>query len=162
MINRVHRACVVLAAGAILVLPAAAGAHGGKDRDYRFAPIAFLGDPSTHGGVDTVERFETHGNLVFLAGTEAWKIKRGAVVSARSFNDGPQDPEAAAQDAQKPKWVSRLDAIALESAWAANRTLHACSRKQELSDLTKRLTPSRWILMAMASRQRITSRLRAA
>jgi uncharacterized protein len=38
--------------------------------------IAFLGDPSTYGGGDTVERFETHGNLVFLAGADAWKIKR--------------------------------------------------------------------------------------
>jgi uncharacterized protein len=37
--------------------------------------IAFLADPSTHG-VDVVERFETHGNLVFLAGVDAWKIKR--------------------------------------------------------------------------------------
>jgi aminoglycoside phosphotransferase family enzyme/predicted kinase len=42
--------------------------------------IAFLSDPATHGGVKgntaPVECFETHGNLVFLAGSEAWKIKR--------------------------------------------------------------------------------------
>src|SRR5438067_6488583 len=55
MINCVQRACVVLAAGAILVLPAAAGAHGGKDRDYRFAPIAFLGDPAPGGGQFTFD-----------------------------------------------------------------------------------------------------------
>ena len=40
------------------------------------AVIAFLADPSTYAGVDTVERLETHGNLVFLAGEDAWKIKR--------------------------------------------------------------------------------------
>ncbi len=38
--------------------------------------IAFLADPASHTGVECVERFETHGNLVFLAGAEAWKIKR--------------------------------------------------------------------------------------
>jgi uncharacterized protein len=38
--------------------------------------IAFLADPSTHPGAKTVDRFETHGNLVFLAGPNAWKIKR--------------------------------------------------------------------------------------
>lgn len=38
--------------------------------------IAFLADPSTHPGAKTVARFETHGNLVFLAGPNAWKIKR--------------------------------------------------------------------------------------
>jgi aminoglycoside phosphotransferase family enzyme len=26
-----------------------------------------------------VERFETHGNVVFLAGSEAWKIKRAVL-----------------------------------------------------------------------------------
>ena len=38
--------------------------------------VAFLGDPASYSGVRRVERFETHGNLVFLAGSEAWKIKR--------------------------------------------------------------------------------------
>jgi uncharacterized protein len=38
--------------------------------------IGFLADPATHGGATPIERFETHGNLVFLAGSEAWKIKR--------------------------------------------------------------------------------------
>ncbi len=38
--------------------------------------VAFLADPSSYAGVSSVERFETHGNLVFLAGSEAWKIKR--------------------------------------------------------------------------------------
>ena len=38
--------------------------------------VAILSDPTSYPGVDRVERFETHGNLVFLAGSEAWKIKR--------------------------------------------------------------------------------------
>jgi aminoglycoside phosphotransferase family enzyme/predicted kinase len=39
--------------------------------------IAFLSDPRSHPTrPDRVERFETHGALVFLAGEEAWKIKR--------------------------------------------------------------------------------------
>jgi aminoglycoside phosphotransferase family enzyme/predicted kinase len=38
--------------------------------------IEFLSTPKSYSGVDRVERFETHGNLVFLAGSEAWKIKR--------------------------------------------------------------------------------------
>jgi len=39
--------------------------------------IAFLSDPASHpAGPDRVDRFETHGALVFLAGGDAWKIKR--------------------------------------------------------------------------------------
>ncbi len=38
--------------------------------------IGFLSDPASHAGSDRVERVETHGNLVFLSGSEAWKIKR--------------------------------------------------------------------------------------
>lgn len=38
--------------------------------------IAFLSDRESYAGVDRVQRLETHGNLVFLAASEAWKIKR--------------------------------------------------------------------------------------
>ena len=37
--------------------------------------IAFLADPATHGG-EPVERFDTHGAIVFLAGRRAYKLKR--------------------------------------------------------------------------------------
>jgi len=40
------------------------------------AVIAFLADPQSYVGVPRVDRLETHGNLVFLAGADAWKIKR--------------------------------------------------------------------------------------
>jgi aminoglycoside phosphotransferase family enzyme/predicted kinase len=39
--------------------------------------IAFLADPASYAAApERVERHETHGALVFLAGDEAWKIKR--------------------------------------------------------------------------------------
>jgi aminoglycoside phosphotransferase family enzyme len=38
--------------------------------------IDFLTRRSAHGGAGPVERFETHGNLIFAAGADAWKIKR--------------------------------------------------------------------------------------
>src|SRR5262245_4673071 len=39
--------------------------------------VAFLSDPASYPArPDRVERFETHGALVFLAGEDAWKIKR--------------------------------------------------------------------------------------
>jgi aminoglycoside phosphotransferase family enzyme/predicted kinase len=37
--------------------------------------VAFLQNPATHGG-GPVERFDTHGAMVFLAGSRAYKIKR--------------------------------------------------------------------------------------
>lgn len=41
------------------------------------AAIALLADPATYGpGIDRVERIETHGALVFLAGKRAYKMKR--------------------------------------------------------------------------------------
>jgi predicted kinase len=48
--------------------------------------ISFLSDPASYVGVDRVERFETHGNLVFLAGSEAWKIKRAVRFSYMDFS----------------------------------------------------------------------------
>ncbi|WP_029008132.1 AAA family ATPase [Azospirillum halopraeferens] len=45
-------------------------AAGGQD-----AVIAFLEDPGTHGG-QPVERIDTHGAIVFLAGDRALKLKR--------------------------------------------------------------------------------------
>lgn len=39
--------------------------------------IAFLADPASHGpGVGRVERIDTHGAVVFLAGEHAYKLKR--------------------------------------------------------------------------------------
>jgi aminoglycoside phosphotransferase family enzyme/predicted kinase len=46
-----------------------------QSADDQAAVFAFLGDPNTHGGAK-VERFETHGAAVFLAGDRAIKVKR--------------------------------------------------------------------------------------
>ncbi len=51
--------------------------QGQAGRDDQAEVIAFLSDPKSYPTKpDRVERFETHGALVFLAGEEAWKIKR--------------------------------------------------------------------------------------
>ena len=56
------------------------------DRNDQAEVIAFLADPSSYVDVDQVERFETHGNLVFLAGSDAWKIKRAIRFSYMDFS----------------------------------------------------------------------------
>src|SRR5215468_7376610 len=48
--------------------------------------VAFLSDPASYHQVKQVDRVETHGNLVFLAGEEAWKIKRAVEFSYMDFS----------------------------------------------------------------------------
>ena len=48
--------------------------------------VAFLSDPQSYPGVEQVERVETHGNLIFLAGGEAWKIKRAVRFAYMDFS----------------------------------------------------------------------------
>jgi uncharacterized protein len=48
--------------------------------------IAFLADPSSYPGITRVDRIETHANLVFLAGSEAWKIKRAVHFDYMDFS----------------------------------------------------------------------------
>ena len=43
-------------------------------------------DPATHGVVERSSAIETHGNLVFLAGTEAFKIKRAVRFDYMDFS----------------------------------------------------------------------------
>ena len=47
--------------------------------------IEFLGDPRSYGGAP-VQRLETHGNLVFLAGDDAFKIKRAVCFDYMDFS----------------------------------------------------------------------------
>ena len=49
------------------------------------ATIAFLGDPETHGG-HPVERIDTHGAVVFLAGDTAYKLKRDVAFAYMDFS----------------------------------------------------------------------------
>jgi aminoglycoside phosphotransferase family enzyme/predicted kinase len=62
--------------------PANPTLHG----DSQSEVIDFLSDPKSYSRVDRVERFETHGNLVFLAGSEAWKIKRAVRLAYMDFS----------------------------------------------------------------------------
>lgn len=50
------------------------------------AAITFLSDPASYRDVKSVERQETHGNLVFLAGAEAWKVKRAVQFAYMDFS----------------------------------------------------------------------------
>jgi aminoglycoside phosphotransferase family enzyme/predicted kinase len=56
------------------------------DSGDQAAVIAFLADPSSYPGVSQVDRLETHGNLVFLAGEDAWKIKRAVSFPYMDFS----------------------------------------------------------------------------
>ena len=57
----------------------------GDPTDDQGAVVDFLGDPATHG-VETVERIETHGAIVFLAGPRAYKIKRAVRYAYMDFS----------------------------------------------------------------------------
>ena len=48
--------------------------------------ITFLSDPASHGCNGSVDHFETHANLVFLAGSDAWKIKRAVRLPYLDFS----------------------------------------------------------------------------
>ena len=61
-----------------------AGAHVVADQS---AVADFLADPASHGpGIDAVERFDTHGAMVFLAGARAYKIKRAVAFPYMDFS----------------------------------------------------------------------------
>jgi uncharacterized protein len=56
-------------------------------QDDQAEVVAFLGDPASYATkADRIERFETHGALVFLAGEEAWKIKRAVCFPYMDFS----------------------------------------------------------------------------
>lgn len=38
--------------------------------------LGFLASPATHGGMSDIRRIDTHGAIVFLAGEDAYKVKR--------------------------------------------------------------------------------------
>ncbi len=65
--------------------PIAAGRSGQKQDQSDV--IAFLGSPATYGAdIDTVDRIETHGALVFLAGERAYKLKRAVKLPYMDFS----------------------------------------------------------------------------
>ena len=57
------------------------------DRSNQDEVVEFLADPQSYSGAACrVERFETHGALVFLAGDDAWKIKRAVKFPYMDFS----------------------------------------------------------------------------
>ena len=59
----------------------------GRAADDQSAVIAFLSNPSQYGHeVDKVERIDTHGAIVFLAGTHAYKLKRAVKLPYMDFS----------------------------------------------------------------------------
>src|SRR5262245_60464155 len=63
--------------------------------------IAFLSDPGSYPTKpDRVERFETHGALVFLAGEEAWKIKRAVRFPYMDFSTLEKRGAVSAQEVE--------------------------------------------------------------
>ena len=62
--------------------------------------IGFLSDAASYAGVDRVETFQTHGNLVFLAGREAWKIKRAVKLPYMDFSTLEKRHAACAREAE--------------------------------------------------------------
>lgn len=63
--------------------PQAASDHVVADQ----APVfAFLSDPASHGIAGSVERIDTHGAAVFLAGPFAYKVKRAVVFPFMDFS----------------------------------------------------------------------------
>ncbi|HSM40657.1 MAG TPA: aminoglycoside phosphotransferase, partial [Afifellaceae bacterium] len=61
-------------------------AHGGFAPDPQADVIAFLADPRSHPGAEDVTRIDTHAAIVFLAGGEAWKIKRAVTYPFLDFS----------------------------------------------------------------------------
>src|SRR4051794_36338996 len=58
---------------------------------------AFLGDPATHGGAG-VERIDTHGSMVFMAGDRVYKLKRAVRFPYMDY--GTPEKRAAACEAE--------------------------------------------------------------
>ncbi|WP_340117502.1 AAA family ATPase [Pelagibius sp. 7325] len=57
------------------------------DTQNQAAVLALLADPATYGaGVDDVQRIDTHGAIVFLAGDRAYKVKRAVAYPYMDFS----------------------------------------------------------------------------
>lgn len=68
--------------------------------------IAFLSDPASHGCSGAVERLETHANLIFLAGSDAWKIKRAIRLPYLDFSTLEQRHRACAREVEVNRWFA--------------------------------------------------------
>jgi aminoglycoside phosphotransferase family enzyme/predicted kinase len=62
--------------------------------------VAFLADSASYPGGGPVERLETHANLVFLAGDDAWKIKRAVRLPYLDFSSLAKRHQACAREVE--------------------------------------------------------------
>src|SRR5262245_1405400 len=85
-------------------MPQAQSAHPSVEGDTQNEVVAFLSDPASYAGVDRVERFETHGNLVFLAGRDAWKIKRAVRFPYMDFSTLEKRHVACVREVEINRW----------------------------------------------------------
>ena len=79
------------------------GDVSGSDECGQEEVIAFLADPSSYSGVDRVDLFETHGNLVFLAGVRGLEDQaRRAFPLHGFFNAGQAARRMRARSGDQP------------------------------------------------------------
>jgi hypothetical protein len=72
---------------------------------------------------------------------------RGQIETMLAEIDGPRDPETAADEAAKPRWVSKLESVATESAWAALPMNRAWSEAKRLGCAVGReFVTRRWLV----------------
>jgi aminoglycoside phosphotransferase family enzyme len=72
---------VAMQASAAAITRQALNAHVVADQSEIFALLA---RPSAHGASEPVRRIDTHGAAVFLAGRDAYKIKRAVRFAPRT------------------------------------------------------------------------------
>ena len=72
-------------------------AHGGCEQRV---VIDFLSDPASYLRAVRVDRVDTHGNIVFLAGSEAWKIKRAVRFPYMDFSTLAKRQAACAREVE--------------------------------------------------------------
>ena len=74
--------------------------------------VAFLSDPASYPAKPKrVERFETHGALVFLAGEGAWKIKRAVRFPYMDFSTLEKRRAACAREVEINRRLAPEDRI---------------------------------------------------
>ena len=78
---------------------AAVGNHRMPDDAVQSEVVAFLSQPSSYGPrIHTVERHETHGAIVFLAGEHAYKLKRAVKFTYMDYSTVDRRREMCARE----------------------------------------------------------------
>lgn len=122
--------------------------------------IAFLGRPAAHtGACEVVDRHETHGALVFLAGERAYKIKRAVTYDYMDFSTLDRrrqmlEREVAINRLHAPDLYLRV--VAITRAKDGRLSIGGDGTPVEYALEMRRFDQSD-LLSAMASRNRLTT-----